>query len=137
MAPEIEKIRSGQHLASTRTSTRKRNLPFITAAAATTEKRMRGWSRPMQDSLVFCFFISIFCLFFVSMEMYLFPTIMHHIADCHFLHVWTLLYYVVRFPPGWCFPPCDHGLDFDIISLCENSSMNQPKRGCSIQSVLL
>ena len=57
-----------------------------------------------------------FCLFFVSLDMSLFPSIMYSTITVCFLHG----EYVVRFSPsGWCFLPCDHGLDFDMSKLCE------------------
>ena len=36
--------------------------------------------------------------------------------------------YFVRFPCRWCFLPCDHGLDFDISLLCENSTNQSMKQ---------
>ena len=58
----------------------------------------------------------LFCLFFVSLEVSLFQSIMDH---CRFL-----LYgeYAVRFPSRLSFLPCDHELGFDISLLCDDST---------------
>ena len=52
------------------------------------------------------------------------PTATSQLGDVTFSEYLSLLYgeYVVRFPlPVGAFLSCDHGLDFDINSLCKNS----------------
>ena len=60
----------------------------------------------------------LFCFFFVSWEVSLFPSIL-----CHSPFPLCMESTLYVFLPDGAFLPCNHGLDFDI-SLCENSEKN-------------